>query len=52
MNLADFKKFVKFHHEKAQDHEIDSLFRHFDNSTKGFITKEEFSAAFGRDIKE
>jgi hypothetical protein len=30
MNHADFKKFVKYYHEKAVEHEIESLFRHFD----------------------
>ena len=52
MNHADFKKFVKFYHEKAVEHEIDSLFKHFDQSMKGHITKEEFITAFGRDVKE
>lgn len=53
MSLADFKIFVKqFHSDKVQDHEIDSLFKHFDISRKGFITKEEFISAFGRDVKE
>lgn len=33
MNLGDFGQFVKqFYNEKAADHEIDSLFKHFDQS--------------------
>jgi Ca2+-binding EF-hand superfamily protein len=42
MSPQDFKTFVKFYHEKAAEHEVDSLLRHFDQSAKGFITKEEF----------
>jgi Ca2+-binding EF-hand superfamily protein len=52
MNQTDFKKFVKNYIDKAEEHEMDSLFRHFDQSRKGFITKEEFSHAFGRDVQE
>lgn len=29
MRMQDFKNFVKKYVEKAADHEIDSLFRHF-----------------------
>ena len=29
MNQTDFKKFAKKYMEKAADHEIDSLYRHF-----------------------
>lgn len=30
MTLADFKKFVKFYNERSEEHEIDSLYKHFD----------------------
>jgi len=52
MTTADFKNFVKFYHDKAADHEIDSLLKHFDQSGKGFIAKEEFIQAFGRNVRE
>src|ERR1035441_9187450 len=52
MSPQDFKTFVKFYHEKAAEHEVDSLLRHFDQSAKGFITKEEFTQALGRNVRE
>jgi Ca2+-binding EF-hand superfamily protein len=52
MSPADFKSFVKFYHEKAAEHEIDSLYRHFDQTLKGFVAKEEFISAFGRNVRE
>lgn len=53
MYQADFKSFVKqFHSDKVADHEIDSLFKHFDADGKTYITKDEFISAFGRDVKE
>lgn len=42
MTTKEFKQFASFYHDKAAEHEIDSLLRHFDQSSKGFITKEEF----------
>jgi len=42
MSVQDFKAFVKFYHEKAADHELDTFLRHFDQQGKGFITKDDF----------
>mgnify|MGYP001576817669 CR=1 FL=1 len=52
MSIQGFTEFVKFYHEKAADHEIDSLRRHFDQTQKGYITREEFVEAFGRNVRE
>lgn len=43
---------MKEYHDKAADHEIDSLLRHFDPNAKGYITKDDFVNAFGRNVKE
>ena len=42
MSKEDFRTFVKFYHDKAADHELDSLMKHFDQSGKNFVKKEEF----------
>ena len=52
MDLTDFKKFIKKYIEKAADHEIDSLFRHFTQDRKQYLTLEEFVEAFGREVRE
>ena len=57
MSLNDFRRFVKKYVEKAVDHEIISLFKHFagSNPVAGMteqITLQEFTDAFGRDVME
>lgn len=56
MSQADFKRFVKKYIEKAADHEIDSLFRHFAVDVvagiTGQLTLNDFTDAFGREVKE
>lgn len=49
---SDFTRLVRTYVEKSTDHEIATLFRHFDQSGKGYIKREEFTQAFGREIKE
>ena len=39
--------------DKAAEHEIDSLFRHFfDKDAKTYINRQDFIDAFGREVKE
>mmetsp|Transcript_20144 Transcript_20144/g.14864 ORF Transcript_20144/g.14864 Transcript_20144/m.14864 type:complete len:171 (+) Transcript_20144:460-972(+) len=52
MQIPDFKAFVRFYHEKVEEHELDTFLRHFDPIGKGFITKDDFVQAFGRAVRE
>jgi hypothetical protein len=52
MNGTDFKRFIKKYIEKAADNEIEPLFRHFTQDSKGFVTLQDFIDAFGREVKE
>lgn len=57
MSLADFKRFVKKYIDKAVDHEITSLFRHFAgaNTVAGLteqLTQQDFINSFGRDVAD
>ena len=52
MSQSDFSRFTRFYHEKVADHEVDSLFRQFDQASKGFITEQEFKLAFESEIRE
>ena len=52
MVLADFKKFVRKYVEKAEDFEVDSLFRHFTQDQKTFINVDDFKSAFNADVKD
>ena len=54
MNQSDFKRFVKKYIDKAADHEIDSLFKHF-ATTVGLhdqLTFQDFTDAFGKEVRE
>jgi len=42
MSKADFKKLVKWALNNVINLEMDHLFRHFDSTSKGYITKEDF----------
>lgn len=52
MYFEDLKKFVRKYIEKASDHEIDMLFRHFTQGIKPYMTIEDFTESFGREVKE
>ena len=52
MSADDFKRFVRKYIEKAGDNEITSLFRHFTQDMKGYLTLEDFIDSFAREIKE
>jgi len=52
MTASDFRNFVKKYVDKAADFEIDSLFRHFTQDIKTFLTLEDFKEAFIREIKD
>lgn len=54
--MSDFKRFVRKYIEKAQDHEIDTLFKHFAVDVVADLTKSltlrDFKEAFGREIRD
>lgn len=57
MSQIEFKKFVKTYIDKAADHEVDSLFKHFVgptmmSSVSGQISLQDFASAFGREVKD
>ena len=53
MDTGDFRRFVRKYVEKAEEHEIDSLMRHFTQEKgRGTIMLQEFMDAFGRDVKD
>jgi Ca2+-binding EF-hand superfamily protein len=56
MTAGDFKRFVKKYIEKAADHEVDSLFKHFASAAlaglANTLTFADFTEAFGREVQE
>lgn len=52
MTKADFKKMVKTILNKMADFEMEMLFKHFDASRRGAITKIEFLAAFKTEVRQ
>ena len=52
MSKTDFKKRCRTVLNKTADYEMEMLFKHFDQSHKGTITKMEFLAAFESEVKE
>ena len=56
MSDTDFRRFVKKYIDKAADHEVDSLFRHFAGAdpVAGIarqLTLQDFQDAFGREVQ-
>lgn len=47
MNFTDFKALSKEYINKAQEFEIESLFKHFTQGPKDFITLQDFKDGFG-----
>lgn len=52
MSKNDFKKMTKYMLNKLADFEVEMLFKHFDASHKGSISKSEFLDAFTSEAKE
>lgn len=52
MQQADFAAMVKYFIKKISPPEIAQMFKHFDHGNKGFITRQDFTAAFVNDVKD
>ena len=54
MSQVDFRRFVLKYVDRASDQEVNQLFRHFvgANTFSDFITSENFSEGFGRDVTD
>lgn len=52
MSQEDFSRMVQSLYEKVTKAEITHVFRHFDKGRKGYITKQDFIAAFNSEVRE
>ena len=51
MEIQEFNELLKFLYDNVGKLEVDSLFKHFDTSGRGRLTKQEFTAALTKPVE-